>query len=204
VTNGVLYLSNAAGSRNNKINEIDVTQVIAGVNTPNRFQGATGPTRLGAAPTAGSSPAGTNGGTNPLAGLLAADTVNVANFTTQFRFQLENPNAAGISLVLQGESAGNNVAVRFNLFGNNGERINSTSLFTNGANPESPATDLTNAGIDLHSGHAFNVSAAYDGKTLKVAITDATTNASAAQSYAIDLINAIGGDIASQSVVSWT
>jgi Legume lectin domain. len=209
VTNGVLYLSNAAGSSNNKINEIDATQLVSGVNIPKRFGSATGPMRNGGTRASGSSLARPNGETNHATSLSTANKVGVAQFATQFRFQLVNPNAAGIALVLQGGGLGNadasnSVAVRFDLLNNNGVKTNSTGLFVNGANANTPATDLTGAGIDLHSGHAFNVALAYDANMLNVTITDAATNASATQNYAIDLVGTLGGATATQNILSWT
>ena len=56
--------------------------------------------------------------------------------------------------------------------------------------------DLTPSGIDLHSGHAFNVLMTYDGSTLQVQITDTATGASATQSYAIDIPSVLGSDVA--------
>ena len=53
--------------------------------------------------------------------------------------------------------------------------------------------NLGNAGINLHSGHVFNVTMAYDGTTLKVSITDSVTGAIATQSYTVNIPGAIGG-----------
>ncbi len=52
--------------------------------------------------------------------------------------------------------------------------------------------NLDNSGIDLHSGHVFHVAISYDGSRLEVTLTDTITNASATQSYAIDLIGVLG------------
>ena len=58
------------------------------------------------------------------------------------------------------------MAVKFDLFSNAGEGNDSTGLYTNGASPTTPFVDLTNTGINLHSGHTFNVHMTYDGATL--------------------------------------
>jgi hypothetical protein len=68
---------------------------------------------------------------------------------------------------LAGGSAANSilksVAVKFDLYSNSGETANSTGSYTNGASPTTPYVDLTSSGIDLHSGHVFNVHMTYDG-----------------------------------------
>src|SRR5262249_20157516 len=114
----------------------------------------------------------TNGQTNEAGSAFATNPVNVDSFSTRFSFQLTNPSADGIAFMVQGngptavgslggglgyQGINSSVAVKFDLFDNAGEGINSTGLFTNGAAPFTPATNLTGAGIDLHSGHVFNV-----------------------------------------------
>jgi hypothetical protein len=83
------------------------------------------------------------------------------------------------------------VAVKFDLYGNTTEGVNSTGLFTNGAAPTTPSTTLP-AGIDLHSGHRFNVAVVYDGVNLTVTITDATTLAATTQTYAVNIPGVLG------------
>ena len=78
---------------------------------------------------------------------------------------------------------------------NTTEGADSTGIFTNGVSPTTPATDLTGK-VDLHSGHTFNVAMVYDGTTLSVTITDATTNATATQTYTIDIPGTVGGSAA--------
>jgi hypothetical protein len=144
----------------------------------------------------------------------------VARFRTSFSFQLLNPNADGFAFVLQGVgptalggtggglgyapdpgtgvggAIGSSLAVKFDLFNNSGEGVDSTGLYTNGAEPTTPATDLSASGIDLHSGHVFNVTMAYDGTTLVVTISDASTGASATQSFAVDIPGLVGSNLA--------
>src|SRR5262249_40447776 len=80
------------------------------------------------------------------------------------------------------------------LFDNAGEGVNSTGLFTNGAAPVGAGSvNLAGTGIDLHSGHAFNVTMTYDGVTLTVTIKDKVTGASATQKYAVDVVKTVGG-----------
>jgi hypothetical protein len=143
--------------------------------------------------------------------------VDVAKFQTSFDFQLLNPNAEGLTFTIQGVGAtalgsaggglgystiGNSVAVKFDLNNNAGEGSDSTGLFINGTAPTSPGSiDLTNTGINLHSGDFFNVAMGYDGTTLTVTITDKATKAKATQSYVVDIVKIVGG---SQAYVGFT
>src|SRR5262249_42873887 len=132
----------------------------------------------------------TDGGKSEAGSAFTSSRVGIAQFATSFDFQITNANADGFAFVIQGVGANalggkgsglgyggiaNSVAVKFDLYNNAGEGSNSTGLFTNGATPTTPATDLGAAGIDLHSGHTFNVAMNYDGSTLKVTITDTVT-----------------------------
>lgn len=158
--------------------------------------------------------------------------VNVQQFHTRFTFQLQNAQADGFTFTIQtngptalgaaGGSLGyqgipNSVAVKFDLYNNSGEGVDSTGLYTNGAAPTVPAIDLSNTGIDLHSGHIFAVDIAYDGSTLQVTISDTQTAATATQSYQIDIPSTIGSPLAyvgftggtggltaTQEILTWT
>ena len=133
-----------------------------------------------------------------------ATPVNVQSFTTDFMFQMTTPNSDGFTFVLQNIGAtgigsgggglgyaglGKSVAVKFDLFSNNGEGNNSTGLYTGGNSPNVPATNLGGgtctaaapcpspttfaAGIpNLHSGDIFQVHMVYDGTNLTMTITD--------------------------------
>jgi hypothetical protein len=138
---------------------------------------------------------------------------DIRSFENTFTFKLL-PNAAffkgdGITFTLQGNSptavgAGggglgylgipNSVAIKFDLWNNEGEGIDSTGLYTNGAPPTVPAINLTGIGIDLHSNHVFGVDMTYNGSLLDVKITDTATMASASQFYPIDISSFVGGD----------
>jgi Domain of unknown function (DUF1929)/Legume lectin domain/Chitobiase/beta-hexosaminidase C-terminal domain/PKD domain len=130
--------------------------------------------------------------------------VNVQSFTNDFMFQLTTPNSDGFTFVLQntgitalGTDGGGlgyaglakSVAVKFDLFNNDGEGNNSTGLYTGGNSPNVPATNLGGgscttaapcpspttfaAGIpNLHSGDIFQVHMVYDGTNLTMTITD--------------------------------
>jgi hypothetical protein len=161
--------------------------------------------------------------------------VNVQNFTTDFSFQTSagSPTADGFTFTLQNESktalggAGGNlgygltttpsVAVKFDLYDNNGEGPDSTGLYLNGASPTTPAVDMTGSGIDLHSGDIFRVHMTYDGTNLAMTITDATTAASFSISWPVSIPTTVGGNTAfagftgatggytsNQNILSWT
>jgi hypothetical protein len=144
--------------------------------------------------------------------------VNVQSFTTDFTFQLTNPNADGFTFAIQnagttaiGSCGGGlaygsstcssqpgiatSVAVKFDLFQNAQEGNNSTGLYTNGATPTIPATTFGN-GVNLHSGDVFKVHFTYDGTTLTMTITDTVTNATFTISWPINIPSTVGGNTA--------
>src|SRR5262249_55967776 len=106
----------------------------------------------------------TDGGTFESSSAFYATAVNVQNFASDFSFQLMHPDADGITFILQGGASTalgsvggglgyggirKSVAVKFDLYSNGGEQKDSTGLFTNGAYPTIPATDLTSSGVNL-------------------------------------------------------
>ncbi len=137
--------------------------------------------------------------------------VNIQNFTTDFTLQNSSGTTAdGLTFTIQGNNTtalGNaggslgykgiakSVAVKFDLYSNNGEGPSSTGLFTNGVDPVLPSNDMSGS-IDLHSGHVFRVHMNYDGTNLGMTITDATTAASFTQSWPINIPNTVGGNTA--------
>jgi hypothetical protein len=166
--------------------------------------------------------------------------VNIQSFTNDFSFQLTSPQADGVTFTIQGNSpaalgpAGGglgygpatppgapgiprSVAVKFDLFNNAGEGGDSTGMYTNGASPSTPSTDLSPSGVNLHSGDGFNVHMTYDGTTLAWTITDASTGKTFSTSAAVDIPSIVGGSTgfvgftgatggltAIQEIVSWT
>ena len=165
--------------------------------------------------------------------------VNVQSFTTNFSFQLINPSADGFTFVIQnagltalGSPGGGlgfgvyapntasiptSVAVKFDLFDNDGEGANSTGLYTNGAEPTLPSTAL-GGGVNLLSGDTFNVQMRYDGTTLTMTITDASVPADTfTASFPINIPATVGGNTAlvgftagtggltaTQQIINWT
>jgi hypothetical protein len=163
--------------------------------------------------------------------------VNIQNFTTDFSFQMSagSPTADGLTFTLQHDSrataaiggAGGNlgygltttpsVAVKFDLYNNNGEGADSTGLYLNGASPTTPAVDMTGSGIDLHSGDIFRVHMTYDGTNLAMTITDASTAASFSITWPVNIpstvgantafagfTGATGGYVSNQNILNWT
>ena len=184
----------------------------------------------------------TTGGTNQAGSVFWNTPVSVQSFATDFNFQLSGSSliADGITFTIQNESptalgpigaglgygAGapgkplgipNSVAVKFDLWNNNGEGHNSTGLYTDGASPTVPAVDLTGSGLDLTSGDTFSAHISYDGKTLYLTLRDLVTGATAVRSFPIDIAKTVGGSTAyvgftggsggvgaSQKIMSWT
>ncbi len=204
-----------------------------GVNYPSGFAGATSTLQFNSTASIVNNRAElTDGGANETGTVWGSTAQNIQNFSTQFTFQLTNPNAEGITFAIQnsgptavgtaGSGLGyaginNSVAIKFDLFDDAGEGINSTGLYVNGASPTIPATDMTSAGINLHSGDTFSVSLTYDGTNLTETITDTTTSASGTWSYPINIPATVGGNTAyvgftgstgtataTQDILSWT
>jgi hypothetical protein len=88
------------------------------------------------------------------------------------------------------------VAVKFDLYNNNGEGTDSTGLYTDGAVPTVPAIDMTSSGVNLHSGDTMAVCMVYNGTTLTMTITDTVTNASFSNSWTINIPAIVGGNTA--------
>jgi len=107
--------------------------------------------------------------------------------------------------------------VKFDLYSNAGEGVNSTGLYVNGASPTMPATTL-GGGVNLHSGDIFKVHMTYDGTTLTMTITDTVNTAQTfTTSWAVNIPGTVGantawvgftggtgGAVATQEIVTWT
>ena len=182
----------------------------------------------------------TNGGTQQHGSVFYNAPMNIQSFTNDFSFQLSNAQADGFTFTIQASSLTamggvggglgyasdtpgtptgilNSVAIKFDLYNNQGEGVDSSGLYTNGASPTIPAIDLTPSGINLHSGDTMNVHMTYDGATLSITITDAVTGKTFSQNFAINIPQTIGsnsayvgftagtgGQTASQKILTWT
>jgi Bacterial Ig-like domain (group 3)/Legume lectin domain len=183
----------------------------------------------------------TQGSTGQAGSAFSTAPQDITSFHSTFTFQLTNAEADGFTFCIQagassalgppggglgygpdhtGGAGGivNSVAVKFDLFDNQGEGNDSTGLFADGAAPTNVGSvNLGAGGIDLHSGHVFRVGTTYDGTTLKVLILDANTGASNTQNYTVDIPTKVGGSTAfvgftgatgaltaTQGIVNWT
>ena len=184
----------------------------------------------------------TNGGQSEAGSAFFTTPVNISNFTTDFTFQLSNAQADGMTFTIQNSSAGpaalgpaggglgygpdapggtpgisNSIAVKFDLYSNDGEGDDSTGLYTNGASPTVPATNMTSSGVILNNGDTMSVHITYDGATLSMTITDFSVNATFSTSWPINIPQTIGGNnafvgftagtgglTASQKIETWT
>lgn len=145
--------------------------------------------------------------------------LGVQGFTTDFAFQILDPEADGFTFTVQGltpfamgsQGGGlgygpdpfysqmalrieRSVAVKFDLYDNAGEGYNSTGLYTDGAVPTVPALDLTPSGILLHAGRVLDARIVYDGAVLTLTLTDkgVTPVATFTASFPIDIPAVIG------------
>lgn len=209
------------------------------------FTGETSLTLNGGAIISGSRLRLTDGGGNEARSAFFTTPVNIAQFTSDFSFQLTNPNADGFTFTIQGSGAtavgpsggglgygpdnvtnpsssantpiAKSVAIKFDLYNNAGEGVDSTGSYTNGVSPTTPSTDMTSSGVNLHSGDVFKVHVTYNGTTLTWTITDATTAKTFTTSAAVNIPNLVGGSTAfagftggtggstaTQEVITWT
>jgi Legume lectin domain/NHL repeat len=167
----------------------------------------------------------TDGGPYEAGSAFFSTPIGTAFFQTSFDFRLtgtntQRPDADGMAFVLQNEGPNalgtpggglgyglaslteggtpitKSVAVKFDLYDNDGEGASSTGFYVNGAPPTVPAIDLLPSGIDLHSGHVFHVVVVYDGSALQLSITDRMTKARFSTSFPANLAGLLGGSTA--------
>ncbi len=191
----------------------------AGIDFAGGFAGATTLQLNGHAAVTGASLVLTDNKTDEASSAFYKTLVGVNSFTTQFKFQTSaNANSAdGFTFTMQnsaptaiggvGGSLGfgpstasstsgiqHSVSIKVDLFGNSGEGSNSTGLYLNGAYPaKTNSIDLTAAGINFHSGDPFQMSLAYDGKTLSEILTDLKTAKSVTETYTVNIPAILGG-----------
>jgi Legume lectin domain/Chitobiase/beta-hexosaminidase C-terminal domain len=198
---------------------------------------------LGSAKLNGNSLELTDGGGDEAAAAWYQVEANIQAFTTDFTFQI-TPAAAtiadGFTFTIQGNNASsigpvggglgygpdstagapgiaNSLAIKFDLYSNAGEGVDSTGIYLNGASPTTPAIDMTSSGVNLHSGDPFHVHITYDGTTITMTITDTVTNATFTQAWAENIPNIVGdvvayvgftggtgGVTATQQILTWT
>ena len=86
----------------------------------------------------------------------------------------------------------NSIAVKADLFDNNGEGFDSTGAYLDGAYPSTPALNLFPAGIHLHSGHIFAVHISYANNVVAATITDTVTSQTSSITVPGDLSKVLG------------
>jgi hypothetical protein len=174
----------------------------------------------------------TDGGGNEARSAWFATKVPVQTFTTDFTFEQLNAAADGITFTIQGQGPAalgglggslgyqgitNSVAVKFDLYNNDGEGIDSTGLYTSGAAPTVPSIDLSSTPINLHSGDVMHAHMVYDGTNLTMTLTDTATGGSVVEVLPVNIPSLVGGNtayigftggtggaISTQNVLSWT
>jgi hypothetical protein len=204
------------------------------VSDPSGFAGATGFTFLDGATLTGGVLRLSDGGSFENRAVWYSTPVSVQGFTTDFSFQItpaSSNTSDGFAFVIQNmglnadggiggalgyQGISPSVAVKFDLFDNAGEGVNSTGFYTGGATPTVPALDLTPSGVDLHSGNVMNAHLTYDGTILTMTLTDMVTGATFSASRGIDIPGAVkgnsayvgftagtGGGTATQDILNW-
>lgn len=173
----------------------------------------------------------TDGQQSEVSSVFTTTTVSTHSFKSHFVLQFNQAEADGVVFCLQpvkpsalGDSGGamgfhgiaRGFGLKFDIWDNNGEGLSSTGIYFNGADPSVPCIDLAHSGIILRSGHPMDVSVNYDGRNLRVTITDTVTGGTATQDYPVDIPMIIGdhafagftactgGSAATQLVLSWS
>jgi hypothetical protein len=179
----------------------------------------------------------TTGATHQAGSAFYNTPINIQSFSTDFTLQLSGtqPLADGITFTIQaigpsalGASGGalgygppagiaRSVAVKFDVFSNNGEGANSTGVYINGVLPTIPAVDLTPSHVVLSSGDTISAHLAYDGAFLYLTLKDPVNNSTYVGRFAIDIAKTLGtanayvgftggtgGLIASQKILTWS
>lgn len=190
----------------------------------------------------------TTGGFGQAGTVFTTSRVDITQFTSTFNLLIcvTTPTCAtaipaeGITFTIQGNAPtargnnggslgyggiGNSVAVKLDIFDNQGETDNSTGLFTGGHFPGLASgigdvnVPIDKSVLDLKSGDLFQVDMAYDATTLTltVTITDTVTGSFATQAYTVDipsqvgsklgyvgLTGATGSSTARQDIQTWT
>jgi hypothetical protein len=182
----------------------------------------------------------TDGGANEARSAYYTTPVNIQAFSTAFDFQEVNAVADGFTFTIQNQGVtavggaggglgyglepgvvspiiNDSVAVKFDIHSNSGEGNDSTGVYVNGASPTLPATNLSNSGVILSSGHKIHALITYNGSTLALTLTDEVTNATVTESYQINIPATVDGDTAyvgftggtggssaTQEILDWT
>ncbi len=156
----------------------------------------------------------TSSGANQAGSAWFGTAVSVESFTTDFTFQMINPQDGGLTFTLQNQgtqalgspgcglgygactgqsqSVANSLAVKFDIFNDAGEGTNSIGFYANGAAPTVPSIDLTSSGLNLRSGDPFHVHLTSNGTTVQLTLTDTTTGKSFTSSVTGSISSLLG------------
>lgn len=161
--------------------------------------------------------------------------VGIGYFNTSFTFQAQSVigSADGLTFTIHNDPRGatalgtaggglgyggiqRSVSIKFDLYTQNTHN-STTGLYINGATGAAGQIDMTPFGIILGSNHPIQVNLTYDGSTLLETVTDTLTGARFFQSYAINIPQVVGsnlayvgftggtgGESAIQDIVNWT
>ena len=88
------------------------------------------------------------------------------------------------------------VAIKFDLYNNNGEGEDSTGLYLDGVMPTAPFLSLFSSGIDLRASNPIAVHLTYDGTTLNMRLTDTVKQAVWTHAFPVDIPSTVGGTTA--------
>jgi len=209
------YIGFTGGTGNNTAVQQILTWSYEPVAVPDEPQGfltGAGLTTNGSAALVGKAIELTANAPNERGSAFFTSPVNVQSFTTDFDFQLTSAAADGFTFTIQGvgptalgggggglgyQSIGTeSVAVKFDLYNNAGEGVDSTGVYTNGVAPTVPSIDLTGTGINLHSGDMMHANLNYDGFALTLTLTDLVTHATWSYPFTIDIPSNVGGNTA--------
>lgn len=135
-----------------------------------------------------------------------------------FTIQGQGPSALGGSGgSLDYAGIPRSIAVRFDLYSNEGNGTDSTGQYTDGAQPMMLAVNLSSTGIVLHSGHLMHAHLVYNGTNLTMTLTDRVTSSTATEVFPVNITSLVrgnsayvgftagtGGSTKTQNVLSWT
>jgi hypothetical protein len=155
----------------------------------------------------------TDGGAGEIHSVWFTKKVPVSAFTSDFVFQILKASADGFTLTIQNDPKGiwalgyggsglgyqgiqKSVALKFDIYDNAGEGSDSIGVYTGGAVPTTPSTDLRSTGITLGSGNLIRAHLVYSGTTLTVTLTDTVTGTSMSKQFTVNIPTAVGGTTA--------
>ncbi len=236
-------LNGTGYSNYSNIATVTTTNLVATINLSNGFNGSNSQlTYNGNAVIVGSAAQLTdsNAAGNEAGSVFSNTRLDITKFSTTFNFRVTAGTsiADGFTFTIQGNSPTalgsfgqalgygasglntgqitNSIAVKFDLYSNSGEGVDSTGLYLNGSTPTTPSVDMTSSGVNLHSGDTMQATLAYDGTTLTETLVDTVTGKSFLTSYAVNVPAATGstayvgftagtgGQVATQDILSWS